>query len=299
MIGAAASVLVAAVALDLVVGEWPRRIHPVAWFGRIVGRVDSAWRRPRAVGIAAAIGLPCGAAVVAWGLVHAASSIGPLVGVVVGAVVLFSTVSLRMLLDVAREVDAAAGRDLAAAREAVRALVGRNVAELDAAGLRGATIESLAENLSDGFIAPLTAFAVGAQVSVAVGVAAAAWVKAVNTMDSMLGYHDVATGWASARLDDAAMVVPARLTAAFLAAAAVRPGALPAARTDARVPASPNAGWPMATLATAIDVRLEKPGHYVLNDGGKPPTGAHVRRAVRTTGVAGLLAAVLAGVVVW
>ena len=299
MISAAAVVLIGAFVLDVLVREWPGRIHPVAWFGRIVGAIDRDWAWPRFVGIAAAISLPVAAALIATGVVSAAFRVGSIAGMVVGGMALFSTFSLRMLLEVARDVDEAASTSLSVAREAVQALVGRDVSAMNVTGLRSATIESLAENLSDGFVAPLIAFALGAQVSVTVGVGLAVWVKAVNTMDSMLGYHHVSTGWASARLDDLVMAVPARLTAVLIAAATIRPTAIRAAGADARVPASPNAGWPMATMARVLDVRLEKPDHYVLNDRGRSPDDQSVTRAIRTTGIAGVLAVGLAGVAVW
>jgi adenosylcobinamide-phosphate synthase len=163
--------------------------------------------------------------------------------------------------------------------------------------VRSAAVESVAENLADGLVAPLLAFAVlSPWLPLAAG--AATWVKAVNTADSMLGYHSKPVGWASARLDDAVMWVPARLSAALIAVAALDPGSLRRARRWARVPESPNSGWPMATLAAALDVRLEKPGAYSIGS-GRLPTVEDAKRGIRIVGVAGVLSFVGAGVVAW
>jgi adenosylcobinamide-phosphate synthase len=302
-----------AFALDAVVGEFPGRVHPVALFGRVVARVDREWTRPRLVGTLAAVGLPLIAALVCWGVVacwdvvHFAGVDETVTSVVVAAaagIVLFSTTSVRMLLDVTREVVAATEGDLTAARSRIRALVGRDTDDLDAGALRSAAVESAAENLADGLVAPLLAFALGAQLSLAVGAAAAGWVKAVNTLDSMLGYQSKAVGRESARLDDLVMWVPARVTAVLLALAGGMvarrpPTTLTTAAGWAREPASPNSGWPMAALAAVLDVRLAKPGQYDLNPDAAFPTVAAAERGVRVVTVAAALAVLLAGVTVW
>ena len=304
------SALAVAVALDLAVGEPPSRLHPVAWFGSIVGVFDRSWSQPRLVGVAIAIGLPIAAAGLAGGAVAVAGGVaveaggGVLLGILVAAVLLSTVVSLRMLLDVTADVVDQTETEPAAARESVRALVGRDASTLSPADLRSAAVESAAENLADGFVAPLAGFAVGATVGLAVapalalplGVATAVWVKAVNTLDSMLGYRSKPVGWASARLDDAVMFLPARASAASLAAATGSIAPLRRGRSWAREPASPNSGWPMATAAAALGVRLEKPGNYVLNPDAEAPSAADARDAVRLVGVAGgIAAAVVAG----
>ena len=300
---ATAAVLLA-YAADAAVGELPGRVHPVAAFGRAVAPLDRAWSRPVVVGAAAAVALPLVAAAVCWAVVAAPARLGatPLTratAAVTAGLVLFSTTSLRMLVSVAREVVAATETDLATARERVRALVGRETGSLTAADLRSAAVESAAENLADGLVAPLSAFVVGAQASLAVGAAAAGWVKAVNTMDSMLGYRSKPVGRASARLDDAVVWLPARATAVLLAVAGGTPRAVVRARRWASAPASPNSGWPMATLAVVLGVRLRKPGAYDLAAGPELPTPAAARRGVRTVALAGGLAGLCAGVVVW
>ncbi|SMP03319.1 CobD/CbiB family cobalamin biosynthesis protein [Halobellus salinus] len=335
---AAAAVAVAA-ALDAAVAEPPSRAHPVALFGHLVAVVDrdvdgsesSGWTHPRIVGVAAAVILPVFAAAVATAAVLAGSHTHPWVGAAVAGLVLFSTTSLRALLDRAREVIAASGGDLDAARHSLRALAGRDASSLDAAHVRSAAVESLAENLADGWVAPLVAFGgvvgggefvggvtvVGIDAGVALAAGAAAWVKAVNTMDSMLGYRSKPVGWAPARLDDVVMWLPARLSAGLLGAAAGTPG-VPSrrrVRALARTPASPNSGWPMATMAAALPARLVKPGAYDLDPAGSEtgsggaaggadntttlPDIATATRAVGVTRRAGVLAAAVTGGVVW
>ncbi len=287
-----------ALVLDALLAEPPGRIHPVALLGRVVGLLDREWDRPALAGAVVALAVPLFAAGAAWGAVAGATTVAPLAGAVVAGLVLFSTTSLRMLLSTASDVVGLAGSAPEEAREAVRALVGRDAAALSPAQLRSAAVESAAENLADGLVAPLLAFALGAQLSVAAGAALAAWVKGVNTLDSMLGYPDKPHGRASARLDDVVMWLPARASALLLAATAGDPGALGRARRWARAPPSPNSGWPMATLAATLDARLAKPGTYDLNPEDPLPDGAVARRGVRTVGLAGALAFLLAGLLV-
>ena len=311
-VAAPLAALAIAVALDLAVAEPPGRIHPVALFGSVVDLADRAWSRPRIVGVAAAVGLPLAAAAVAGGVAAVAAAGGSragadprLLAAPVAGALLFTLVSLRMLREVTAAVVALTESDPDAARESIRALVGRDAADLSPAALRSAAVESAAENLADGFVAPLAGFAVGTTVGLAVapasalplGVAGAAWVKAVNTLDSMLGYRSKPVGWASARLDDAVMYLPARATAGCLAVAAGSIGTLSRARSWAREPGSPNSGWPMATAAAALDVRLEKPGRYALNPAAASPTVVDAERAVWLVGVAGGVA--VAGTAGW
>jgi len=279
-----------AIALEVTLKEFPPRIHPVVYIGSVVERVDREWQRPRLVGAVVALCLPLSVAVIAGGIVAEATLLSPIVGAIVGGLLLFATMSLRMLLDVGQEVITATQETPERAREAVHALVGRDSSTLSPAELRSAAVESLAENLADGLVAPLVAFAIGAQLSLAIGIAAAVWVKAVNTLDSMLGYPDKSHGSASARLDDAVMWLPARVSAVLLAVAGRQPGAILRARQWARVPVSPNSGWPMATIAVLLDVKLQKPDAYTLNPDRPLPTRRDGERAVHFVALAGILA---------
>ena len=282
---------------DRLVAEPPARLHPVALFGRLVAPVDRALPAPRLVGVGVAVGFPLVASGVVFGLVRLVR-FSPTLAALVAGLVLFSTTSLRLLTDEARRVVALSAEDLPAARTALRSLAGRDASTLSDAEVRSAAVESLGENLADGLVAPLVAFALVAPISLAGAAAAATWVKAINTLDSMLGYPDKPHGTASARLDDLTMWLPARLTAVLLAVVALDSGALSRARAQASNPPSPNSGWPMATLATTLGVSLEKPGVYAL-DFGSPPGVEDARRAETFVTRAGLLAFALAGVVAW
>jgi adenosylcobinamide-phosphate synthase len=304
----AAGAVALALALDLLVGEPRDAFHPVAWFGRLVGRVDREWRRPRLVGTLAALVLPLAAALVVGLVVAGAVTVHPIAGVVLAGLALFVTTSLRSLLGTADRVIGLTEDDLPAAREALLALAGRDASNLSAGQVRSAATESAAENLADGLVAPLGAFVVLAALTSIAGrpglalpaaAAGAAWVKGVNTLDSMLGYHHKAVGGPSARLDDLVMWLPARASAVLIAVAALAPGSLVRAREWARAPPSPNSGWPMATLAVAIDARLQKPGVYDLHPDAALPSVADARRGVRIVGVAGVVSYVLAGVIAW
>ncbi|WP_410765586.1 adenosylcobinamide-phosphate synthase CbiB [Haloferax sp. DFSO60] len=288
-----------AAGLDHVVAEPPLRIHPVAWFGRLVARFDREWAHPIAVSMAIALVLPLFAAAVAASVVLSASSVAPVVGTLVAGLVLFSATSRRMLLDAATTVVAATEADLDTARFELRALAGRDASDLSAAELRSATVESAAENLADGLVGPLLAFSLVAPVSLAGAAGAAAWVKAVNTLDSMLGYQHKAVGTVPARLDDVVMWLPARVSAALLALVSGAPLALRESSRLARRPSSPNSGWPMATIAVLLDTRLEKPGNYRLDGGTELPDVATATRGIDIVSRAGLAAFALAGVIAW
>jgi adenosylcobinamide-phosphate synthase len=296
-----------ALVLDGVAGEVPTRYHPVAWFGRLVP--DRKWSRPRAAGVCLAVTLPVAAAVIVGGTVLAAGRVTPPAGAAAGALALFVTTSLRRLLVTTRRVANLSETSPGAARTELRALAGRDASDLSPAEVRSAAVESLAENLADGLVGPLLGYAVlavaatvtgtGPVVAVAAGSVGAAWMKAVNTLDSMLGYRDEPAGWGAARLDDAAMWLPARASALLLALALGAPGAPGRARTWLSDVPSPNSGWPMGTVAAALEVRLEKPGAYVLNPDGTLPPASDVRIAVRRVGLAGLGAYLTAGVITW
>jgi adenosylcobinamide-phosphate synthase len=214
-----------------------------------------------------------------WLLTSLGGALG-LAGLVLEAMALKSTLALRGLAAAAREVAGALqGGDLAAARTSVgRHLVSRPTATLRPEQVSAAAIESLAENLTDAFVAPLLFYLV-------LGLPGALAYRALNTADSMLGYREGALeyfGKLAARLDDVANLAPARLAALALVVAAGRraPAAWSTMLGDHRRTASPNAGWTMAAMAGALGVTLVKPGAYSLGRGAEP-VGADIDRALR------------------
>ncbi|WP_336134367.1 adenosylcobinamide-phosphate synthase CbiB [Natronomonas amylolytica] len=287
-----------ALALDWTMREPPAEYHPVTLFGRIIESVDREYRRPRLAGALLALLLPAAAALAVYGLLWV---MPPIVTGVVAGLLLWSMSSFRLLLDIVGRAIEESETDIESAREVLPALVGRDVGELSSDLVRSAAVESAAENLSDGLVAPLLAFGALAVVSLPAAGAAAAYVKAVNTMDSMLGYPG-AFGWGSARLDDLVMFVPARVTALLLALVMGAPDAWWRARRYARKTDSPNAGWPMGTMAAALNVRLEKRGVYTLNEVADYPSvadGDDALVAVTRVGLVSYTLVALVGVIRW
>jgi adenosylcobinamide-phosphate synthase len=183
---------------------------------------------------------------------------------------------------------------LEAARAAVSHVVSRDTSSLDEAGIASAAIETLAENASDSAVAAWFWYVVG-------GLPAAAAFRAVNTLDAMVGYRSEGLfGMPSARADDLANLLPARATALFLAATGMHPlRALTGARRDARSTPSPNSGWPMATAAYQLGVRLEKQGYHVLNPDGRDPDATDLTSAIALASRALLVVAAVCITLAW
>ncbi len=291
-------VLILAVAIDWLFGDPPNAVHPVAWFGRIAQVLER--RAPRDNPCAE---LVYGAGITASGVTLAAlpsfalerllrrlgkgNHIGLLLQIISTAVFLKMTFAWRGLIragqGVQRDLETRATDD---ARTDLCALVSRDTRELDTSQLSAAAIESLAENASDSFVAPLLYYHL-------FGLSGAFVYRAVNTLDSMIGYHGryEFLGKVAARLDDALNFVPARLTALLLVLSArlTRNDACRAWRTMRRDHArteSPNAGYPMSAMAGALDVRLEKVEHYRLNENGHAPQPSDIERAAQIVSVA-------------
>lgn len=268
-------VLALALVLELLVGEPANALHPVAWIGTTASAVlrlapGQGPRRQFAFGVLVTLLVACGFAAASLFILDAVAG-SPIAKVVVAGVMLKSMFAIRALgraaLDVRRGL--AAG-DLSRARHDLRCLCSRDASRLDEAHLVSAAIESLAENASDSFVAPLFYY-------VLFGVPGAVFYRAVNTLDAMIGYHGryEYLGKFAARLDDVLNLIPARLTAMMVVVGASLCGGdgLRGWRTivrDAGTTESPNAGYPMAAIAGALGVTLEKPGHYRLGDSIAP-----------------------------
>ncbi|MBU2958733.1 adenosylcobinamide-phosphate synthase CbiB [Paracoccus sp. 1_MG-2023] len=273
-----------ALLIDAAIG-WPdaafRRIgHPVVWIGRIITALDDRLNTGdhRQAKGAIAVLLTVGAAVIPALIAQA------LLGYWIAAILAWPLVAARSLHDhVAAVMRPLRAGDLAAARHATSMIVGRDVTRADAPALTRAATESLAENASDGVIAPLFWAAVA-------GLPGIAAYKAINTLDSMIGHrtprHE-AFGWAAARLDDLVNLIPARLTALLFVMVAGKGWRV--VLRDARRHRSPNAGWPEAAMAGALGVRLSGPRVYAdriapepwLNEGARDPDPEDLTRALR------------------
>lgn len=291
--------------MELAFGDPVSRWHPVAVFGCLIESVlrhapPRGERRRLAYGAIVVVAAVGGVAAAASLALYALEGLGGVFAILAGALLLKASFSYRQLereaLVVAANVDA--GR-LATARSSLQALVGRDTERLSPALVGSAAIESLAENLSDSVVAPLLYY-------VLFGVPGALAYRAINTLDAMVGYHGAYEhlGRAAARLDDAANLVPSRLTAALLVVASALAGAdyrraAELGLRDHGQTESPNAGWPMATMAGALGVRLEKVGHYRLGDPTSECSPAAIRRAVRVGRRASAAAAALALFAAW
>lgn len=256
--GGAAVSLVLAMILDAVLGEprilWDRLPHPAVVMGRAVGWLDARlnrgkWRRAR--GVLALLVLAGGAGVLGLALMALP---GQVAEVVAGAVLL----AQRSLAEHVAAVAAALRLSLAEGRRSVAMIVGRDTGAMEGPAVARAAIESAAENLSDGVVAPALWMLAGGLPGILI-------YKAVNTADSMIGHrtprHE-AFGWASARCDDVMNLIPARLTAGLIWLTRPRAGVWPAIIRDARLHRSPNAGWPEAAMAQVLDVALSGPRSY-------------------------------------
>jgi adenosylcobinamide-phosphate synthase len=261
--------------------------HPVTWIGKAIAMLEARWNDPafsdqrrKALGIVCIVVLVTAAGAAGYALERL------LLGSVIGGglFVLIATVGLaqRSLRDhVAAVLHGLERGSLAEARAAVGHVVGRDVQSLTEEGVTTAALETLAESFNDGVIAPLFWFVVG-------GMPGLFAYKAVNTADSMIGHIDPrwkAFGWASARVDDVANYLPARLAGALicgLSAAGWR-----TMLRDASKHASPNAGWPEAAMAGTLGVRLGGPVTYdgrkhqrAYFGSGNSPTAAHLRHGL-------------------
>ncbi len=278
-----------------------RRIgHPVMWMGALIAWADRRWngagdtfavRRARGLWVVVLLvaGLMTAGVAATW-LVQAALG-EPIETVILG--LLASSLLAQRSLDthVAAVAAGLVKEGLDGGRRAVAMIVGRDPERLDEAGVARAAIESLAENFSDGVVAPLFWLAVGGLPGILI-------YKAVNTADSMIGHlsdRHRAFGWAAARLDDLVNLPASRLSAIWItAAAAFVPGASPAAALrmvlrDASKHRSPNAGWPEAAMAGALGLRLAGPRVYSgqlvtdawMGDGRADLDAADIRGALR------------------
>lgn len=306
-----ALLMAAALAIEAAVGwpDWLYRLirHPAVWIGALISALERRLNRP-AFGHRAryALGALTSLFVIAatTGVAFALARLIPdtLWGAALEALLASSLFASRSLyVHVAAIVAPLQAGDIALARQKVAMIVGRDPAQLDAPAIARASLESLAENASDGVIAPLFWGAL-------LGLPGIAAYKAINTLDSMIGHRSdryAAFGGFAARLDDAANFIPARLTGILIALPAWRRGAFSAMLRAAPRHRSPNAGWPEAAMAAALGVRLSGPRTYAshvsdepwLNPSAPDPTADQMcpglSRFVQAVTLAGLLLTVI------
>ena len=253
-----APILALALVLDALFGEpdwlWSRLPHPAALMGRLIARLDRRFNRPpdaKLAGIAMTLGLAAFAATLGW-LIHLIPDYGVLECLTVAILI-----AQRSLVDHVRAVATGLRRSLNDGKRAVALIVGRDIAPMREPDVARAAIESAAENLSDGVIAPAFWFLIG-------GLPGLMLYKITNTADSMIGHRTPRHeefGWAAARFDDLLNLIPARLTALLLALTHGWTDPRPVLR-DAPLHRSPNAGWPEAAMAVILNTALSGPRAY-------------------------------------
>lgn len=252
-----ATILIAALLLDAVMGEpkwlWSRLPHPAVLMGRVVDVLDRSLNRgahKRLKGVISVIVLILVAGLIGWGL----ALLGPIVEILVAAIL----IAQRSLVEHVRAVADALRLSVGEGRRLVAMIVSRDCSGMDQSQVARAAIESASENLSDGVVAPALWFLL-------LGLPGLLIYKFINTADSMIGYRNERYeqfGWAAARLDDLLNLLPARLTAFLIAGLSHKLRRWPDIMADARRHKSPNAGWPEAATARALNIALAGPRSY-------------------------------------
>jgi adenosylcobinamide-phosphate synthase len=288
-------ILFIALLLDLTLGEPPNAVHPVAWMGKVIAFLIQVGkgRSPTVQFIwgSAVVLLTLGIFVTSvWFLLVYLKGFNLIACVVVSAVIFKTAFSLSGLRQTASKIKVLLSEEkLDEARFELRALVGRDTANLDKSQIVSATVESLAENSCDSFFAPLFYFAF-------LGVPGAIGYRVINTLDAMIGHHGEYEylGKAAARLDTVVNFIPARIAALAIVLASwlCRDKAGASWRTmrrDAGNTASPNAGWTMSAMAGALGVQLEKVGYYKLGDKANLVLTGHIDASQKIIMVAALV----------
>ena len=280
--------------LDLIFGDPERLPHPIVWFGKMISWGEHRLNRGQhrmAKGAVMSIAYILLVFFVLWGLIRLVPN--AILWCVLTTIIVFYCLAGTTLIREVRNVFLALDESLEAGRKQVARIVGRDTSQLTAQEVRTAALETLAENLSDGVIAPLFWLAL-------LGVPGMAAYKMVNTLDSMIGYRTERYkdfGCWAARIDDIANYIPARLTAVLMVIASGKPNLLKFVWRNGRKHASPNSGYPEAALAGALDCRFGGPHYYFgelfdkpfIGDNDRPLTTTDMRRAVRINRIAEVL----------
>ena len=286
--------------LDRLLGDPEQMPHPVVLFGKMIARGERLLNRGTCrvfKGALLAISLISVVVLATWALVIVADIINIYIGMAVRAILVFYCLAGTTLIREVRQVFYAIDRSLDEGRRQVSRIVGRDTSELTDEEVRKAALETLAENLSDGVIAPLFWFAIG-------GVPAMMGYKMVNTLDSMIAYHSpryLKFGKVAAHIDDIANYIPARLTALLMLISANRPSLIKFVMKYGPCHASPNSGWPEAALAGILGCRFGGPHKYFgetfdkpyIGDKNKSLTKEDMEKAVRINRIAEAIAIAL------
>jgi len=273
--------------LDLLFGDPARLPHPIVWFGKTIAFFEHRLNKDshrKLKGALVAVGLIVFVFIATSLLFYALSLLIPRFSFLISALLIFYCLAGTTLIREVREVFLALDRSLDEGRKQVARIVGRDTSELSAQEVRTAALETLAENLSDGVIAPLFWLAI-------LGVPGMMTYKMVNTLDSMIGYKTERYkdfGCWAAHIDDVANYIPARLTALLMAIANFSLSTFRFSLKYGRKHASPNSGYPEAALAGILNCRFGGPHYYFgqlfdkpyIGDNDRELTTADMRKAV-------------------
>jgi adenosylcobinamide-phosphate synthase len=282
-------VLLLALLFDFLIGEPPVFLHPVVWMGNLINFfvARAPQRHKKIYGFFLTV-FCTGTALIAGFVI--ASLKEDIISLVIAAFFLKSTFSIRMLIvsaiGIKKDLD---GGMIEKVRSELKTFVGRDTGRLNEPQASSAIIESLAESFVDGILSPLFYFLL-------FGLPGALAYRMINTLDSMVGYRKepfIELGYVSAKLDDIANWIPARLSLIFIFMASVifgKPlGAVRTCISDHNKTASPNSGWSMSTVSGALGVRLEKVGYHVLGAQYNEPQPFHIYKAVYIVGFSSFL----------
>ena len=286
--------------LDRLFGDPERLPHPVVLFGKMIAKGErmlnlGKWRVLK--GALLAVILISVVVFATWTMIVVADKVNIYLGMAMRAILVFYCLAGTTLIREVRQVFYAIDSSLDEGRQQVARIVGRDTSELTDEEVRKAALETLAENLNDGVIAPLFWFAIG-------GVPAMMGYKMVNTLDSMIAYHSpryLKFGKAAARIDDIANYIPARLTALLMLIAARRLNLVSFVMKYGPCHASPNSGWPEAALAGILGCRFGGPHKYFgetfdkpyIGNQDKPLTREDMEKAVRINRTAETLGVII------
>ena len=286
--------------LDRLFGDPERLPHPVVLFGKMIAKGErmlnlGKWRVLK--GALLAVILISVVVFATWTMIVVADKVNIYLGMAMRAILVFYCLAGTTLIREVRQVFYAIDSSLDEGRQQVARIVGRDTSELTDEEVRKAALETLAENLNDGVIAPLFWFAIG-------GMPAMMGYKMVNTLDSMIAYHSpryLKFGKAAARIDDIANYIPARLTALLMLIAARRLNLVSFVMKYGPCHASPNSGWPEAALAGILGCRFGGPHKYFgetfdkpyIGNQDKPLTREDMEKAVRINRTAETLGVII------